>query len=96
MRTGWGPTALACILAVLAVGCLAVAAYLAFDWLDYGTDSTCGNFLHYKGAGGYCAHAMRNRALGVTGLVGAAAALVVGAFVLAHRRPGPATRPRPS
>jgi len=25
------------------------------DWADYGIDSTCGNFVHYKGADAPCA-----------------------------------------
>jgi hypothetical protein len=65
---------LACV--VGAVGCLGAAAYLALDWADYGSDSTCGNFIRYKGNGGACADIMRNRVLGVIGLVALAALLV--------------------
>jgi hypothetical protein len=61
------------------LGCLAFAAYLAFDWADYGTDSTCGNFIRYKGNGGTCAHIMHNRILGVIGLVAVAVVLLLGA-----------------
>jgi hypothetical protein len=60
-----------------AVACLAWAAYLAFDWADYGADSTCGNFIRYKGSGGTCAEIMRNRVLGVIGLVTVAVVLLV-------------------
>src|SRR5262249_53152528 len=28
---------------------VAIAAYLALDWADYGADSTCGNLIRYKG-----------------------------------------------
>ena len=58
-------------------GCLAWAAYLAFDWADFGSDSTCGNFIRYKGSGGTCADIMRNRGLGVIGLVTVAVVLLV-------------------
>ena len=67
------------IVVLLAVACLAAAAYLAFDWADYGTDSTCGNFIRYKGHGGTCADIMRNRVLGVIGLVALAAVFAVAA-----------------
>jgi hypothetical protein len=53
----------------VALACLGFAAYLAFDWADYGSDSTCGNFIRYKGAGGTCAHIMRGRVIGVVGLI---------------------------
>ena len=60
----------------LALACLGVAAYLAFDWADYGSDSTCGSLVRYKGAGGTCAHIMRGRAFGVVALVLAAIVLL--------------------
>ena len=53
----------------IAIVCLATAAYLTFDWADYGIDSTCGNLVNYHGSDGPCAHIMRNRALEVGGLV---------------------------
>ena len=71
--------ALRAIAAVLALGCIATAAYFAFDWADYGSDSTCGNFVRYKGAGPPCSDIMRNRLLIVTVLVISAIALVVAA-----------------
>lgn len=55
--------------AAIALACLGAAAWLAFDWADYGSDSTCGSLVRYKGAGGTCAHIMRGRALGVLGFV---------------------------
>jgi hypothetical protein len=61
---------------VVAVSCLGVAAYLAFDWADYGSDSTCGNFIRYKGAGGTCAHIMRGRVFGVVALIVASLVLL--------------------
>ena len=70
--------------ALLGLGCLALAAYLAFDWADY-SDSTCGNFYIYKGAGPPCSDIMRNRLIGVVDLVAIAIALAVVA-VWAHRR----------
>ena len=61
----------------LALACLGVAAYLAFDWADYGSDSTCGSLVRYKGAGGTCAHIMRGRAFGILAL-GLAAIILLG------------------
>jgi hypothetical protein len=61
----------------VALACLGVAAYLAFDWADYGADSTCGSLIRYKGAGGTCAHIMRGRAFGVAAL-GLAAIVLLG------------------
>ena len=69
-----------------ALCCLAGAAYFAFDWADYGTDSTCGNFFRYKGHGGTCADIMRNRILGVIGLVALAIALGAAAVWPLRRR----------
>ena len=60
----------------IAVVCLAAAAFLAFDWADYGNDSTCGNLVNYDGSDGPCAHIMRNRALEVGGLVVIAGSLL--------------------
>ena len=69
----------------VALACLAVAAYLAFDWADYGSDSTCGSLVRYKGAGGTCAHIMRGRVFGVIAL-GAAALLLLGVVWITRRR----------
>jgi hypothetical protein len=75
-----------------AVAGLAWAAYLAFDWADYGSDSTCGNFIRYRGSGGTCADIMRNRVLGVIGLVTIAVVLlVVAALPLLRRRTAKST-----
>ena len=71
--------------AALALACLGVAAYLAFDWADYGSDSTCGSLVRYKGAGGTCAHIMRGRAFGVAAL-GVAAIVLVGITWFARQR----------
>jgi hypothetical protein len=71
----------------VAIVCLAGAAYLAFDRADYGYDSTCGNFFRYKGAGGTCAHVMRNRALEAGGLVVIAGSLLAVAALPARRLP---------
>ena len=73
----------------VAVVCLAWAAYLAFDWADYGSDSTCGNFIRYKGNGGTCADIMRNRVFGVIALVVIAIVLLV-ASAWPRRRGGTA------
>jgi hypothetical protein len=69
----------------LALACLGLAAYLAFDWADYGSDSTCGSLVRYKGAGGTCAHIMRGRALGVVAL-GVAALVLLGVTWITGRR----------
>jgi hypothetical protein len=61
----------------LAFACLGVAAYLAFDWADYGSDSTCGSLVRYKGAGGTCAHIVRGRVIGVVAF-GVAAIVLLG------------------
>jgi len=66
----------------VALVCLVGVAYLAFDRADYGADSTCGNFFDYKGAGGTCAHIMRNRALEAGGLVVIAGSLLASAVVV--------------
>jgi hypothetical protein len=69
----------------VALACLGVAAWLAFDWADYGSDSTCGSLVRYKGAGGTCAHIVRGRAIGVVGF--AVAAFVLLGLAAATRRP---------
>jgi hypothetical protein len=69
----------------LALACLGVAAYFAFDWADYGSDSTCGSLVRYKGAGGTCAHIMRGRAFGIFALV-LAAIVLLGITWFARRR----------
>jgi hypothetical protein len=67
--------------AIAAVLCLGIAASLAFDWADYGSDSTCGNLIHYKDAGPPCSDIMRNRVIGVVALgTGSIALLVVVAW----------------
>jgi hypothetical protein len=71
---------------VLAFACLGAAAYLAFDWADYGSDSTCGSLVRYKGAGGTCAHIMRGRILGVVALALAACFLIGVAWFTRRRR----------
>jgi hypothetical protein len=53
---------------LVAVPSLSVAAYLAFDWADYGTDSTCGNLIHRKNWSGPCSDIMWHRAYAVVGL----------------------------
>jgi hypothetical protein len=72
------------VFAVLALGCIAVAAYLAFDWADYGLDSTCGNLIRRKSEVGPCANIMRNRLVGVVVLIALAIVLAVFAARL-HR-----------
>ena len=70
----------------LALACLSVAAYLAFDWADYGSDSTCGSLVRYKGAGETCAHIMRGRLLGVVAL-GLTAVLLLGLAWFTRQHP---------
>ena len=70
----------------VALACLGIAAYLAFDWADYGSDSTCGSLVRYKGAGGTCAHIMHGRLFGVVVL--GVIALVLLAASIPHRRSG--------
>ncbi len=58
------------VLSVLvAVPCLLVAAYLAFDWADYGRDSSCGNFIRRNSWTGPCSDIMWHRLFAVIGLV---------------------------
>ena len=71
--------------------CLAIAAYLTFDWADYGADSTCGNLVRYKGAGPPCSDIMRHRAIAVIALVVAAVVLVAVAVRSAQRTGEPGT-----
>ena len=53
-----------------ALACLGIAAYLAFDWADYGIDSTCGNLVtNRKWDNGPCTDIMRNRSVAVLGLI---------------------------
>ena len=54
---------------LVAAPCLFVAAYLAFDWADYGADSSCGNFIRRKSWSGACSEIMWHRALAVIGFV---------------------------
>ena len=49
--------------------CFAVAAYLAFDWADYGEDSSCGNFVRRAPWRGACSEIMWHRVFAVIGLV---------------------------
>jgi hypothetical protein len=69
----------------LGLASLGCAAYLAFDWADYGSDSTCGSLVRYKGAGGTCAHIMRGRLFGVIAL-GLAAILLIGVAWFTRQR----------
>ena len=62
---------------VLGVSCLAVATYLAFDWADYGEDSTCGNFIRRAPWTGDCSAIMWHRVFAVIGLVTFAGVMVV-------------------
>ena len=64
---------------LVALACLAGAAWLALDWADYGSDSTCGNFIR-RGAGEYCAHIRRGRISGLVVLIAVAA--ILGAFAV--------------
>jgi hypothetical protein len=65
--------------ALVATSCLVAAAYLAFDWADYGADSTCGNFIRRAPWTGPCSEIMWHRVFGVIGLViFASAVLLVG------------------
>jgi hypothetical protein len=73
---------------VVSLACLSVAAYLAFDWADYGIDSTCGNLVtNRKAHSAPCTDIMRNRTIAVVGLAVAAAVLLGAAW--ATRRPRP-------
>ena len=67
--------------AAAALACIAGAAWFALDWADYGSDSTCGNFIRYKGAGGHCAQVMHGRIAGAVGLVAIAIALTIVAAI---------------
>jgi hypothetical protein len=67
-----------------ALACLGIAAYFAVDWADYGSDSTCGSLVRYKGAGGTCAHIMRGRVFAVVAL-GAAAIFLLGVTWITRR-----------
>lgn len=58
-----------------ALGCVAWATWLVFNFADYGSDSTCGSVFRYHGAGEPCASIMRGRIVGVIALVAAAAFL---------------------
>jgi hypothetical protein len=60
-----------------AVPCLFVAAYLAFDWADYGADSSCGNFIRRKSWSGACSDIMWHRTFAVVGLALLAVLVVV-------------------
>jgi hypothetical protein len=55
--------------ALVAACCFVAAAYLAFDWADYGTDSTCGNFIRRAPWTGPCSEIMWHRVFAVIGLV---------------------------
>jgi hypothetical protein len=55
--------------ALVATSCLVAAAYLAFDWADYGADSTCGNFIRRAPWTGPCSEIMWHRVFAVIGLV---------------------------
>jgi hypothetical protein len=71
----------------VALVCLGIAAYLAFDWADYGSDSTCGSLVRYKGAGGTCAHLMHGRLFGVV-VLGVIALVFLGTAAITRGRSG--------
>ena len=74
---------------LVAAPCLFVAAYLAFDWADYGADSSCGNFVRRKSWSGPCSDIMWHRTFAVIGLaVLAVVVLVVGLRRNAHASHG--------
>jgi hypothetical protein len=73
------------IFVVAAVSCVGFAAYLAFDWADYGADSTCGSLVHYKGAGEPCVHTMQGRVMFVV-MLGLAAIVLLRLAWIAGRR----------
>jgi hypothetical protein len=77
-----------------AVGSLIAAAYLAFDWADYGEDSTCGNFIRRKNWSGTCSNIMWHRTYAVIGLV----LFAIAALIVASRwgRRGGSGGPRPA
>ena len=54
---------------LVAASCLVAGAYLAFDWADYGLDSTCGNFIRRAPWTGPCSEIMWHRVFAVIGLV---------------------------
>ena len=54
---------------LVATPCLFAAAYLAFDWADYGADSSCGNFIRRKSWSGACSDVMWHRTFAVVGLI---------------------------
>jgi hypothetical protein len=77
----------------VAVGCIALAVYLAFDWADYGSDSTCGNLVTNRKtwADSPCADIMRHRGIGVI-VLGACAVVLVIIAVARPRRADTAVR----
>ena len=70
----------------VALACLAIAAYLAFDWVDYGADSTCGSLVHYKGAGEPCVRTMQGRVIWIATLGWAAIVLLWPAWMAGQPR----------
>ena len=71
----------------VALACLGVAAYLAFDWAEYGIDSTCGNLVtNRKWDSAPCTGIMRNRSISVVGLAVTAAVLFGVAWLARHER----------
>lgn len=71
---------------VVAVPLLLVASYLAFDWADYGEDSTCGNFIRRAPWVGACSAIMWHRAFAVIGLVVSAGLVVLLAWLRRGRQ----------
>ena len=71
---------------IVAVPCLLVAAYLAFDWADYGEDSTCGNLIRRAPWTGRCSEIMWHRVFAVTGLVLLAGLVVLLAWLPRDRQ----------
>jgi hypothetical protein len=66
---------------IVAAPCLLAAAYLAFDWADYGEDSTCGNFIRRAPWTGACSEIMWHRVFAVIGLVVFAGTLLLLAWL---------------
>jgi len=77
---------------VVAAPCLTGAAYLAFDWADYGQDSTCGNFVRRAPWTGACSEIMWHRVDAVIGLVVFAVMVVLLAWRRRDRQAIPQVR----
>ena len=70
---------------LVAMPCLSVAAYLAFDWADYGTDSSCGNIIRRKNWSAPCSDIMWQRTFAVIGLALFAVVVVLVAWLWRDR-----------